>query len=346
MEAQERPGHFTLVNRAGLELEITNYGGIVTSLRVPDREGRLDDIVLGFDGVDPYLGPHPYFGGIIGRYANRVASGRFELEGRELVLACNDGSNHLHGGARGFDRRFWSAAPRRGPFGPSLVLTRTSEDGEEGYPGVLTCEVTYSLTDANEFRIDYEARTDRPTIVNLTHHSYFNLAGRQCDHVLDHELTIDADAFLPVDESLIPTGEARAVSGTAFDFREPRPIGQRIHAADPQLARGKGYDHNFCLTRRDPGPSGPRFAARLAEPLTGRVMEILTTEPGLQVYAGGALDGSMVGKGGRVYHRHAGLCLETQHFPDSPNHRAFPKVRLDPGEVYRTVTLYRFSTTP
>ena len=341
-----RPGLFTLKNRAGLTVEVTNYGGIVTALRVPDREGRIDDIVLGFDSVDEYLGPHPYFGGIIGRYANRIAGGRFRLEGREHVLACNDGSNHLHGGARGFDRVFWNAAPRSPGDGSSLVLRRTSEDGEEGYAGALTCEVTYTLTEANEFRIDYAATTDRPTIVNLTQHSYFNLAGRKRGDVLDHRLFIDADAFLPVDEGLIPTGETRPVIRTPFDFREPRPIGQRINAADPQLARGKGYDHNFCLNRRGLAPSVPRLAARVVEPRTGRVMEIITTEPGLQVYAGGALDGSITGKGARVYARHAGLCLETQHFPDSPNQTAFPSVRLDPGQAYRSITLYRFSTTP
>ena len=341
-----RPQLFTLANRAGLEIEITNYGGTVTSLRVADREGRLDDIVLGFDGVDEYLGPHPYFGGIIGRYANRIAEGRFELEGREHVLVCNDGRNHLHGGALGYHRVFWKATPRSAAGGSSLVLTRTSEDGEEGYPGALACEVVYTLTDANEFRIDYTARTDQPTIVNLTHHSYFNLAGRQCGHVLDHELFIDADAFLPVDEDLIPTGESRPVIRTPFDFREPRPIGQRINTTDPQLAWGKGYDHNFCLNRHGSDPSAARLAARLTEPRTGRVMEILTTEPGLQVYAGGALDGSFVGKGGRVYGRHAGLCLEPQHFPDSPNQRVFPSARLDPGQVYRSTTIHRFSTTP
>lgn len=341
-----RPDLFTLKNRAGLTIEVTNYGGIVTALRVPDREGRLDDIALGFDTLDEYLGPHPYFGGIIGRYGNRIARGRFLLDGREHVLACNDGPNHLHGGARGFDRVFWSAAPRKPGDGSPLVLRRTSADGEEGYPGALTCEITYALTDANEFRIDYAATTDRPTIVNLTHHSYFNLAGRTRSDVLDHRLFVDADTFLPVDEALIPTGERRPVLRTPFDFREPRPIGQRIAAADPQLAIGKGYDHNFCLNRRGPDSSLPRLAARVVEPRTGRVMEILTTEPGLQVYAGGALEGSIVGKGGRAYSRHAGLCLETQHFPDSPNQTAFPSVRLDPGQAYRSVTLYRFSTTP
>jgi len=345
MERRPRGDLFTLRNAAGLEVRLTDYGGIVTALLVPDREGRFDDIVLGFDAVDSYFGPHPYFGGIIGRYANRIARGRFRLEGREHVLACNDGDHHLHGGSRGFDRMFWSAQSRSG-HGSSLVLRRTSEDGEEGYPGRLDCEVTYTLTEANELRIDYTASTDRPTFVNLTHHSYFNLTGRRGGDVLGHQLFIEADTFLPVDEGLIPTGEMRPVRGTPFDFREPVAIGSRIAAADPQLARGKGYDHNFCLGPRGGDPTTPSLAARLVEPGSGRVMEILTTEPGLQVYAGGGLDGSVLGKGGRPYGRHAGLCLEPQHFPDSPNRPAFPSARLDPGELYRSVTIYRFSTTP
>ncbi len=345
MEPRPRGELFTLRNAAGLEIRISDYGGIVTALRVPDREGRCDDIVLGFDRAESYFGPHPYFGGIIGRYANRIARGRFRLEGREHVLARNDGENHLHGGSRGFDRMFWSAEPRRGQ-GSSLVLRRTSEDGEEGYPGRLDCEVTYTLTEANEFRIDYAATTDRPTIVNLTHHSYFNLRGLQGGDVLGHRLFVDADTFLPVDEGLIPIGEARSVTGTPFDFRQSRLVGERIAAGDSQLARGKGYDHNFCLSRRGQGPTEPALAARLVEPASGRVMEILTTEPGLQVYAGGALDGTVMGKGGLPYGRHAGLCLETQRFPDSPNQAAFPSARLDPGEPYRSVTVYRFSTTP
>ena len=346
MEPRPRADLFTLRNSTGLEIEITNYGGIVTALRVPDREGAIDDIVLGFDTIDPYFGPHPYFGGIIGRYANRIARGRFRLEGREHVLSCNNGENHLHGGSRGFDRVFWNATPRSSGDGSSLVLRRTSEDGEEGYPGTLTCEVAYTLTDANEFRIDYAATTDRPTIVNLTHHSYFNLAGLKGSDVLGHELFVDARTFLPVDETLIPTGETRPVMGTPFDFREPRAIGARIRSADLQLVRGKGYDHNFCLNRGGAHPWTPALAAFVFEPGSGRAVEISTTEPGLQVYAGGALDGSIVGKGGRAYGRHAGLCLETQHFPDSPNQPAFPGARLDPGEIHRSVTIYRFSTAP
>ena len=345
MGVSPRPQLFTLKNRAGLEIEITNYGGVVTALRVPDRNGEVEDIVLGFDTVDEYLGSHPYFGGLIGRFGNRIARGRFRLDGREHRLACNDGANHLHGGERGFDKVFWRSAPGPGEESSSLLLLYTSVDGEEGYPGTLTCEVACTLTEANEFRLDYKAATDRPTVVNLTHHSYFNLAGRAGD-ILDHSLFVDADRFLPVDEGLIPTGEERLVVGTPFDFREPLAIGERIHAADPQLARGRGYDHNFCLNRRPGDASLARVAARVVEPRSGRVMEILTTEPGLQVYAGGALDGSITGKQGRVYGRYAGLCLETQRFPDSPNRPAFPSVRLDPGRIHRSVTIYRFSTSP
>jgi len=345
MNALPHPELFTLKNHAGIEIEITNYGGIVTALRVPDRDGRLDDIVLGFDTVGEYLGPHPYFGGIIGRYANRIARGRFQLDGREHVLPCNDGPNHLHGGSHGFHRVTWSAEPRKAEASSSLVLRRTSDDGEEGYPGALRCEITYTLTETNEFRVDYAATTDKPTIVNLTHHSYFNLAGR--GDVLGHRLFVDADTFLPVDETLIPTGERRSVMGTPFDFREPRDVGERIHAPDPQLARGRGYDHNFCLNSpKDAASSPPRLAARLSEPRSGRVMEILTTEPGLQVYSGGSLDGALRGKAGRVYEKHSGMCLEAQHFPDSPNQPAFPSVRLDPGRKFQSVTIHRFSTVP
>ena len=344
MTTPTRAELFTLKNRAGLEVEITNHGGIVTALRVPDREGIFEDIVLGFDTIDGYFGPHPYFGAIIGRYGNRIAGGRFRLEDREHVLARNDGPNHLHGGDRGFDRRLWSAEPRSSGEGSSLVLRRTSEDGEEGYPGTLACEVSYTLTETNEFRIDYAAVTDRPTIVNLTHHSYFNLAGGRRGDVLGHQLFVDADTFLPVDEGLIPDGQRCRVSGTPFDFRQGAAIGDRLGAADPQLARARGYDHNFCLNRRAADPSTMALAARVIEPLSGRVMEILTTEPGLQVYAGGGLDGSIIGKRGRVYSRHAGLCLETQHFPDSPNQPSFPSVRLDPGQIFASRTTHRFST--
>lgn len=344
MRSARPPSLFAVRNRSGLEIEIASQGGTVKRLLVPDRYGEIDDIVLGFDTADKYLGPHPYFGGIIGRFGNRIARGRFRLDGREHVLACNDGANHLHGGARGFDRSQWKVDPGRVAASSALVLRYISADGEEGYPGTLACQVTYTFTEANEFRIDYTATTDRPTVVNLTHHSYFNLAGSQGGDVLGHELYVDADAFLPVDPGLIPTGEVRHVAGTPFDFRRARAIGERIHETHPQLARGQGYDHNFCLNRRAGDPSAPRLAARVMEPRSGRVMEVLTTEPGLQVYAGGGLDGTIVGKGGRAYERFGGLCLETQHFPDSPNQPAFPSTRLQPGDVFRSVTIYRFST--
>lgn len=345
MPAAPPPELFNLQNSSGMGIEIMDHGGTVKALRVPNRAGEVDDVVLGFDTVDEYLGPHPYFGGIIGRYGNRIAGGRFRLDGREHVLACNDGPNHLHGGARGFDRVRWRAEPKRAVLGPSLVLRHTSVDGEEGYPGTLDCEVTYTLTEANEFRIDYVATTDRPTVLNLTHHSYFNLAGGPGGDVLGHELFVDADAFTPVDETLVPTGEILPVEETAFDLRQPAPIGLRVNQPEEQIVRGRGYDHNFVLNRAE-GASTPRLAARLAEPRSGRVMEVWTTEPGLQVYAGGGLDGSIAGKGGRAYGRHEGLCLETQHFPDSPNQPGFPSVRLDAGRVFTSVTIYRFLTAP
>lgn len=329
---------FTLGNRRGLRATITNYGGIVMALHVPDREGRLEDVVLGFDALQTYFGPHPFFGALIGRYANRIAQGRFRLDDRDYVLARNDGTNHLHGGPRGFDKVVWDAEPAGTNAEPALRLQHRSGDGEEGYPGTLTATVTYTITENDELRIDYRAFTDRATVVNLTHHSYFNLSGR--GDVLSHELFIDADRYTPVDEGLIPTGELRAVPGTPFDFREPRPIGARVHDDDPQLRLAGGYDHNFVLT---PASAGLRLAARVFEPRSGRVMEVLTTEPGLQLYTGNGLDGSLIGKQGTPIGRYAGLCLETQHFPDSPNQPAFPSPRLDPGAEYSSQTVYRFS---
>jgi aldose 1-epimerase len=346
---------FTLSNGRGLEAEITNYGGIVRALRVPDRRGIAGDVVLGFDSIDSYLGKHPYFGGIIGRCANRISRGRFRLDGREHQLACNDGDHHLHGGTRGFDRVVWAAETLTTADSVSLVLRHTSPHGDEGYPGALTCRVVYSLTAKGELRIEYEATTDRTTIVNLTHHSYFNLAGAGRSDVLGHELTVDAEAFLPVDDGLVPTGEVRDVRGTAFDFRAPQVIGERLSANDLQLSRGRGFDHNFVLrpplrpSNRQPAlplEGLAQRAARLTDPVSGRVMEILTTEPGLQVYAGGGLDGALLGKGGAPCVPHGGLCLETQHFPDSPNRTSFPSVRLDPGETYRSLTIHGFSTVP
>jgi len=331
---------YRLRTRRGLTATLATYGGIVTSLELPDREGRLADVVLGFDALDGYLSGNPYFGAIVGRYGNRIAKGRFRLENQEHVLAVNFGANHLHGGVRGFDKVVWTAEPLTTEDGPALRLGYASPDGEEGYPGALMASVVYTLTEQGELRIEYAAATDRPTVVNLTHHSYFNLAGHGAGDVLGHLLTIDADRFTPVDDGLIPTGELRGVAGTPFDFREPTAIGARIDEDDPQLATGGGYDHNFVLNRRQPGLG---FAARVHEPRSGRAIEVFTTEPGLHFYSGNLLDGRLTGKGGRHYPRRAGLCLETQHFPDSPNQPGFPTTRLDPGRRYESATVYRFS---
>jgi aldose 1-epimerase len=329
---------YTLANANGLEAAIMTYGGTLTSLRVPDRSGALGDVILGFETLAPYLGAHPYFGGLIGRYGNRIAGGQFVLNGVTYDLARNDGPNHLHGGPNGFHRRVWSAQEHAAAAGPSLELAYLSRDGEEGYPGNLSVAVRYTLTDQDELRIDYMAMTDGDTIVNLTNHAYFNLADR--GDILGHELQIAASRFIPIDATLIPIGELRPVAGTLMDFTAPVPIGARIAADDEQLRCGQGYDHTWALDRRD---SALGFAARLFEPTTGRVMEVYTTQPGIQFYAGNFLDGSLIGKRGQVYTRHAGLCLETQHFPDSPNQPQFPSTVLRPGETYRQTTIYRFA---
>jgi aldose 1-epimerase len=329
---------YRLTNANGLKAGIMTYGATVVSLEVPDKAGRMDDIVLGYDNLESYIKNSPYFGAIVGRYGNRIAKGRFRLGDEEYALATNNGENHLHGGVRGFDKVVWSAEPGPANDGPSLRLRYTSKDGEEGYPGTLSATVVYTLTESGELRIEYSATTDKPTVVNLTHHSYFNLAGD--GDVLGHELTIDADRFTPVDAGLIPTGELKGVAGTPFDFRKPTAIGARIGQDDPQLLLGKGYDHNFVLNRKG---AGAVAVARLREPKSGRVVEVLTTEPGLQFYSGNFLDGSLTGKGGKVYKHRYGLCLEAQHFPDSPNQPAFPSTRLDPGQRYESTTVYRFS---
>lgn len=328
---------YTLKNAKGMQATITNYGGIVTSLKTPDRSGVYDDVVLGFDSLDGYLKEHPYFGALIGRYGNRIAKGRFTLNGVQYKLAQNNGENSLHGGIKGFDKVIWTAREVSGSE-PVLKLIYVSKDGEEGYPGTLTSRVTYTLTDNNELKIDYLATTDKDTVLNLTNHSYFNLAGD--GQVLDHEISIAADRFTPVDAGLIPTGELKSVEGTPFDFRKSTPIGARINAKDEQITRGKGYDHNFVVN----GEMGTlRQAARVKEGKTGRVMEVLTTEPGVQFYTGNFLDGSLTGKGGKVYGHRTGFCLETQHFPDSPNQPKFPSTVLKPGSEYRSTTVYRFS---
>ena len=334
---------YILKNDQGMEAAITNLGGIVVRLMTHDRAGNLADVVLGFDSLDGYLKDHPYFGAIIGRYGNRIGKGRFTLDGVEYKLAHNNGENHLHGGIRGFDKVVWRPQEAAAANGASLQLTYLSKDGEEGYPGNLTATVTYTLTNANELRLEYSATTDKPTVVNLTNHSYFNLAGQGEGDILGHTLTINAERFTPIDAGLIPTGELKSVAGTPFDFRQPHAIGERIGAKDQQLDFGKGYDHDFVLD----GQVGVlRAAARVTEPKSGRVMEVLTTEPGVQFYTGNFLDGSLRGKGGKVYAQRYGFCLETQHFPDSPNKPDFPSVVLRPGERYQTTTVYKFSAQP
>lgn len=331
---------YALCNAHGMEARITDYGGIVTSLLVPDKAGKTADVVLGFDSLAPYLADNPYFGCIVGRYGNRIGQARFTLDGKAYALAANNGANHLHGGVSGFDKKLWRVVRAPKARDQSLALAYTSPDGEEGYPGRLDVTVTYTVTEANELAIDYEAVTDKPTIVNLTHHGYFNLGGHGSGLITGHRLRIRAEKFTPVDAGLIPTGELRPVEGTPFDFRDPVVIGMRIDADDAQLRNGKGYDHNFVLTRAG---AGLEPAARVEDPASGRVMEVLTTEPGVQFYSGNFLDGHHVGKGGLRYARRSGLCLETQHYPDSPNRPAFPSVRLDPGRTYRSRTVYRFS---
>jgi aldose 1-epimerase len=329
---------YTLANNKGVEAKIMAYGGTLVSLRAPDRDGVCADVVLGFDEFAPYLQQHPYFGTLIGRYANRIAGASFTIDGKNYHLSANDGHNHLHGGRHGFDKVLWNAEPRISPAGPQLVLDYLSRAGAEGYPGNLAVDVTYTLTAQNELRLDYRASTDRETFVNLTNHSYFNLAGAGTIH--NHMLRLAAECYLPVDIELIPLGEQRRVQNTPFDFTRARPIGLGISANDAQLQLAGGYDH--CWVFFDgPASSGP--AAELFEPTSGRLLTIFTTQPGIQVYTGNFLDGSIHGKGGKRYERHSGLCLETQHFPDSPNQAAFPSTLLRPGQLYSQTTVYRFS---
>lgn len=333
---------FVLANKHGIEVGIITYGAAIASLKVPDRNGRLDDIVTGFDSLDKYLERSRYFGATVGRYANRIANGRFTLDGQVFTLATNNGRNHLHGGRRGFDKVVWSATPfeRDGTVG--VTLGYLSRDGEEGYPGAVNVTVTYTLTAADELRIEYAATTDKPTPINLTNHSYFNLAGDGSRDILDHILTIDADSYTPVDDTLIPTGEIVAVADTPFDFRQPGRIGARIDDQAEQLRRGRGYDHNFVLRGR---PGVLRHAARVEERSSGRILDIATTEPGLQFYSGNQLDGSVVGKSGHVYGPRTSLCLETQHFPDSPNRPDFPSTILRPGERFASTTVLTFGAS-
>ena len=332
---------YKLTNGKGLKAAVMTYGAIVVSLEVPDKNGKLDDIVLGYDNLQEYIKNSPYFGAIVGRYGNRIAKGRFTLDGVEYnKLAINNGENHLHGGLKGFDKVVWDDEPVWRPNGVGVKLRYLSKDGEEGYPGNLQAAVTYILTNANELRIEYEATTDKATPVNLTHHGYFNLTGGERD-ILGHVLALNADEFTPVDKGLIPTGERPSVKGTPMDFLKPVAIGARINQDYEQLRFGGGYDHNWILKREGKGMT---VAARVYEPTTGRLMEVFTTEPGIQFYSGNFLDGTITGKENKVYKHRWGFCLETQHYPDSPNHAHFPSTILRPGEVYTTTTVYRFST--
>lgn len=324
---------YTLTNANGLKADITNYGGIVTSLMVADREGNLADIVSGYDSLDEYIENNPYFGALIGRVGNRICKGKFTLNGVEYTLATNNGPNHLHGGLKGFDKVVWDAEEMETKEGCALKLTYLSKDGEEGYPGNLKCTVVYTLTNNDELKVSYEAETDKDTVVNLTHHSYFNLGGHASGDILSHKLMLNADNFTPVDDGLIPTGEIKSVKGTPMDFTKPTAVGSRIAQVEG------GYDHNFVLNSSD---GSLALAASVYEPKTGRVMEIYTTEPAIQFYSGNFLDGSNKGKGA-VYNKHNAFCLETQHYPDSPNQPNFPTVVLKPGEKYTHLTVHKFS---
>lgn len=330
---------YRLANANGMEVRAMSYGATIVSLRVPDRNAQSDDVVLGFDTLDGYLAPEPYFGAVVGRYGNRIAKGQFTLDGTTYRLATNNGPNHLHGGVKGFDKVVWEAEPFDRDGRSGIVFSHRSPAGDEGYPGTLDAKVTYTLTPANELIVDYVATTDKATPINLTQHSYFNLAGAGSRDILDHRLTLDAARFTPVDATLIPTGALAPVEGTPFDFRGATAIGARIGADDPQLKFGNGYDHNFVLN----GTAGQlRHVASVEEPTSGRTLDISTTEPGVQFYTGNFLDGTLTGKSGRVYKQRYGFCLETQHFPDSPNHPAFPSTILRPGERYQTKTVFAF----
>jgi aldose 1-epimerase len=329
---------YTLRNSKGAEARISNYGGLVISLKVPDRNGQLGDVTLGYDDLDGYLKETPYFGALIGRYGNRIARGKFTLDGKTYTLATNNYPNALHGGLKGFDKVVWEPKVIMGLDGPSLQLSYVSKDGEEGYPGTLNVTAVYTLTEDNGLKLAFSATTDKDTVLNLTHHSYFNLAGK--GDILEHEVMIPADRFTPADSTLIPTGELRPVANTPFDFRKPTTIGARINEADEQLKFGGGYDHNWVVNKTM-GQLG--LMARVYEPTSGRVMEVYSTEPGLQFYSGNFLDGTITGKRGWIYKFRNGFCMEPQHYPDSPNQPNFPSVVLKPGQIYSNVIEYRFS---
>jgi aldose 1-epimerase len=331
---------FTLRNDKGAEATITNYGGIVVTLQVPDKSGKMVDVVMGYENVDSYVKKTPYFGALIGRYGNRIGKGQFTLDGKTYQLPLNDGANTLHGGEKGFDKVVWQGKPAKACCGAALELTYHSKDGEQGYPGNLDVVATYTLTNDNALRIDFKAKTDKPTVVNLTHHSYFNLSGGGT--ILDHVLTLNADKTTPVDKGLIPTGEIVTVEGTPFDFRKPTAIGARIDDPDTILQYGPGYDHNWVVNQKKPGELC--LHARVESPISGIVMEVSSTEPAVQFYAGNFIDGTITGKYGQVYQKRSGFCLEPQHFPDSPNHANFPSTVLRPGETYTNTIIYKFST--
>ncbi len=331
---------YTLKNENGVELKVITYGGRITSLKVPDNKGSFENVVLGFDDLEAYEADNPFFGALIGRFGNRIANGKFTLDGKEYALAQNDGKNHLHGGVQGFDRVVWKASPMEGEEDSTLKLTYFSKNGEEGYPGNLNVTVVYTLTGDNTLEVTYEATTDETTIINLTQHAYFNLTGDFSNDILNHKLVLDADAYLPVDATLIPTGEIRPVENTPFDFRNAKTIGQDISVENEQLKRGQGYDHCWVLN----GEQGDmRFAASAYDENSGRMMEIYTTEPGIQFYSGNFLDGTLPMPDGGKYEHRTGFCLETQHYPDSPNQDKFPSVVLKPGEKYNTKTTFKFS---
>jgi aldose 1-epimerase len=329
---------YILNNAHGMIAKVMTYGGILTELKVPDRDGKSANVVLGFDDLEGYLAGHPFFGATVGRVANRIAKGKFTLNGREYKLATNNGPNALHGGLKGFDKVVWKAEPVNVPDGVAVKFTYQSPNGEEGYPGNLTATVTYTLTSKNELRLDYTATTDKATPVNLSNHTYFNLAGPGSGDILGHELMLAADKYTPVDKTLIPTGKIEPVQGTPLDFTKPVAIGARI---DQLKGKPNGYDHNFVLRS---GGKRRALAARVREPKSGRVMEMFTTEPGVQFYTGNFLDGSVKGNGGVAYKKHQGFCLEAQHFPDSVNHPNFPSTILEPGQTYKQTTIYKFSS--
>ncbi len=333
---------YTLKNKNGMQVSITNFGATVVSIIVPDKAGKMADVALGYDDLAGYELNKNYLGVLVGRYGNRIAHGKFSIDGAEYTLAKNNGDNSLHGGIKGFNKAMWEAKEVSKGGEPAVEMKYVSKDGEEGYPGNLFVTVVYTLTNKNELKIDYSATTDKKTVVNLTNHTYFNLAGQGSGDILKHDLMINADTFTPVDSGLIPTGELKKVEGTPFDFRRTTAIGARIDASDEQIKLGGGYDHNFVLNRK--AATGLSLAARVSDPASGRTMEVWTTEPGVQFYTGNFLDGSFKGKGGGAYQKRTAFCLETQHFPDSPNHPSFPTTLLKPGEKYHTTTVYKFET--